>query len=345
MPTLPADLSDPRSREIAVHCVHQIRTLLQIGSAREQGSAICVTGPGVATGKTTLSLALGLSFGTSGTRTLLVDADLAGRGLTRRIGRMLLAHLRRVAEGSAGEPGEDGAGPASDRHSHLLDPLDQRQFGPQGARPDDVVAVLSRAIDRLGFAGARDAGVVAQVFEVADLLFQGDVRADLVSRLDHHLAAAAAHAGEVVPPLVRHLELTVEHPEFNGDPVERYLYSTGVDTLRFLPLRGLGTGGGVSAAGIARILDRVRREVDVALVDTGPVFGAVETPMVAAHADSVLLVVSPSDQRPEAESVVAQMEVLGARIAGVVFNRAGSRDVLRASRSRSSVSPPDEGGA
>jgi hypothetical protein len=39
------------------------------------------------------------------------------------------------------------------------------------------------------------------------------------------------------------------------------------------------------------------------------------------------------------------MEVLGARIAGVVFNRAGSRDVLRASRSRSSVSPPDEGGA
>jgi Mrp family chromosome partitioning ATPase len=116
-----------------------------------------------------------------------------------------------------------------------------------------------------------------------------------------------------------------------------------MNTVRFLPLRGLGPAGGVSAATVSRILARVRREFDIALVDTGPMLGAVETPMVAAHSDSVLLVVSPGDHRPEAEKVVAQMEDLGARIAGVVFNRAGARDVLRASRSRSSAAAEDGG--
>jgi Mrp family chromosome partitioning ATPase len=338
MPALPADLADPRGREIAVHCVHQIRTLLQIGLARDRGTCLCVTGPGVGTGKTTLSLALGLSFGSSGTRTLLVDADLTGQGLTRRVGRMLFAHLRRVAEGGGNGEGP-AAGPA-DASRRLLEPLVQRRDPQATPGPDEVLDLLRTAIDRLGADGARAAGVVEQVFALAALLFAGAEREALESRLREVADAGESPSAALpLPPK----ELRPDRPEFNGDPLDRYLYPTGIDALRFLPLRGLGTTGGVSAETVSRILDRVRPEFDVALVDTGPVRGAVETAMVAAHSDAVLLVVSPSDQRPEAERAVAQIDSIGTRIAGVVFNRAASRDVLKASRSRSSVAA--EGGA
>ena len=86
MPSLPAGTYDPEGDKLASHCVHQIRTLLQLGHNGENGATICVSGPGVGSGKTSLSRAIGLSFGYSGTRTLLVDGDLTGRELTRADG-------------------------------------------------------------------------------------------------------------------------------------------------------------------------------------------------------------------------------------------------------------------
>jgi Mrp family chromosome partitioning ATPase len=340
MPTLPADLSEPRNREIAVHCVHQVRTLLQIGSARDGGSSICITGPGVGTGKTTLTLALGLSFGGSGSRTLLVDADLSGSGLTRRVGRMLFAHLRRLTDGNGGIPVREADGPCPEYSRQFLEPLVQERSPRSRVEAEEVLETFSKAVGRMGLAAARASGLVDQLFAVVDLLFAGGDRAALVARLETALDAEAKRGNE--PPVARgprRAELRSDRSYFNGDPLERYLYPTGIPALQFLPLRGLGTGGAVSAATVSTILDRVRSEFDVALVDTGPVLGAVEAPMVAAHSDAVLLVVSPSDDRREAERVVAHLEDVGTRIAGVVFNRAGSRDVLRSSRSRSSGFP------
>jgi Mrp family chromosome partitioning ATPase len=342
MPALPADLSDPQGREVAAHSVHQIRTLLQIGSVRDRGNSICITGPGVGTGKTTLALALGLSFGNSGSRTLLVDADLTGKGLTRSVGRMLLAHLRRIADGPASQVTPDAAsGGACDR-LQTLDPFGHVTVAREGSTPDDVVGVLARVVERLGVAAASSAGFVTQTFAVADLLFAGEVRAEVNARLEQVVGAAAAKAGVPAPRPLRPVELRSDHAEFNGDPIERYLYPTGTDALRFLPLRGLGSGAVISPAAVARILDRVQREFDVALIDTGPVLGAVETPMVAANSDKVLLVVSPGDDRSDAERAVAHMEAVGAKMAGVVFNRAGTKDVIRASRSRPSAAAEDD---
>ncbi|MFN7314415.1 MAG: GumC family protein [Phycisphaerae bacterium] len=81
LPRLPSDLSDAEQAAAAAHCVHQIRTLIQIGGKDRRVLAVTSSNPG--DGKTSMTLALGLSFASSGSKTLLVDLDLIGQGLSR----------------------------------------------------------------------------------------------------------------------------------------------------------------------------------------------------------------------------------------------------------------------
>jgi Mrp family chromosome partitioning ATPase/uncharacterized protein involved in exopolysaccharide biosynthesis len=85
LPTLPTDLHDPEQALLVSHSVHHIRTLLQIGRD-PTGLVFSITGPASGSGKTSLTIALGLSFAASGARTLIIDADVVGGGLSRRIG-------------------------------------------------------------------------------------------------------------------------------------------------------------------------------------------------------------------------------------------------------------------
>jgi len=84
LPELPDDLTDPDQAIMASHCVHQIRTLLQIDRG-SQGIVLAVTGPAAGSGKTSLTMALGMSFATCGSKTLLIDCDIVGGGLTQRM--------------------------------------------------------------------------------------------------------------------------------------------------------------------------------------------------------------------------------------------------------------------
>lgn len=87
LPTLPQDLSDPEQATLAAHGVHHIRTLLQIDHMNDgRGRAFSITSPAAGSGKSSLTMALGLSFAASGARTLLIDCDVVGGGLTRRLG-------------------------------------------------------------------------------------------------------------------------------------------------------------------------------------------------------------------------------------------------------------------
>jgi Mrp family chromosome partitioning ATPase/uncharacterized protein involved in exopolysaccharide biosynthesis len=82
LPVLPDRLTDPDRAADAAQCVHQIRVILQ--SSEEVGTkTYLVSSASSQEGKTSLCVALGLSFAASGSRTLLIDADLVGRGLTR----------------------------------------------------------------------------------------------------------------------------------------------------------------------------------------------------------------------------------------------------------------------
>jgi polysaccharide biosynthesis transport protein len=85
LPNLPDLLTDPTQAATAAHCVHQIRTILQITGHSSERRVFTVTSASPGDGKTSLTLALGLSFAASGSRTLLVDGDLIGGGLTARL--------------------------------------------------------------------------------------------------------------------------------------------------------------------------------------------------------------------------------------------------------------------
>lgn len=73
--------------EATAWSIHQIRNLLQAktGERDDRGNLYAITSPQSGDGKTSLALALAISMAKSGKRTLVVDLDLVGRGLTKQL--------------------------------------------------------------------------------------------------------------------------------------------------------------------------------------------------------------------------------------------------------------------
>ncbi len=212
LPNLPDRLSDPGQASIAAHCVHQIRTMLQINNnVAGDKRAFSVTSASSGDGKTSLTLALGLSFAASGSRTLLIDSDLVGAGLTARLG----------------------------------------MNGPEG---------------------------VLEAMTSGNLL--------------------------------------------------EYVKQTDVADLAILPvgLAQLHHAGIFSPQSVRRLINEAKKHFEIILIDTGPILGSIEATPVAAASDGVILTVARGQQRPLVEKALAHLNSIGARVAGVVFNRAQSRD-------------------
>ena len=214
LPNLPDRLSDPSQASVAAHCVHQIRTMLQLNCLDDGPSVLAVTSATSGDGKTSLSLALGLSFAAAGSRTLLIDTDLIGGGLSARLG---------IRE-------------------------------PHG---------VSEAI---------------------------------VSR----------------------------------NPME-FVRDTDVADLSVLPVgsEGAQNASAFSPTAVRRLLAELRKNFDLVLVDTVPVLGSIEATPVVAAADAVILTVARGQNRDLVEKAIGHLRAVGARIAGVVFNRANARDFER----------------
>ncbi|HEX4052884.1 MAG TPA: AAA family ATPase [Tepidisphaeraceae bacterium] len=214
LPNLPDLLTDPTQAATAAHCVHQIRTILQITAHSSERRVFAVTSGSPGDGKTSLTLALGLSFAASGSRTLLVDGDLIGGGLTARL---------------------------------------------------NVTA-------------------------------------------EHGVLEAMA-ARDITP----------------------FIRTTDVADLSFLPVGKAmgGYTGTISPAAVRRLVDEARKQFDVILIDTGPILGSIEASPVAVASDGVVLCVSRGQQRQLVDRALAHLHAIGARLAGVVFNRAQSQDFER----------------
>ena len=76
---------DATASDMAALSVHHIRSLLEVN--RPSGHvSILVTSPAAGDGKTSLALSLASSFAIAGHRTVVVDADLIGRGLSQELG-------------------------------------------------------------------------------------------------------------------------------------------------------------------------------------------------------------------------------------------------------------------
>lgn len=213
LPNLPDRLNDPEQAAIAAHCVHQVRTMLQINGGTDR-RVIAVTSASPGDGKTSLTLALGLSYAACGTRTLLIDCDLIGAGLTHRMN----------VNASGG----------------VLEAIAERSLTSH-VRETDI---------------------------------------DNVSLLP--VAASRAHHASTLSP-----------------------------------------------AGLRRLIEEAEQHFDTILIDTGPLLGSIEAPMVCSAADRVVLTISRGQQRPMVERSISHLAAIGARLAGIVFNRAEQSDFAR----------------
>ncbi|MFW6031885.1 MAG: GumC family protein [Phycisphaeraceae bacterium] len=98
LPHMPEDLSDPDEAADVAHSVHHIRTLLQLGTASSPSDVYTITSASAGSGKTSLTLALGMSFADSGCRTLLVDCDFTSGGLSRRMATIVRRRIGHILE-------------------------------------------------------------------------------------------------------------------------------------------------------------------------------------------------------------------------------------------------------
>ena len=84
--------------------VHHMRNVLQLQAAAkgdDLGMAYLVTSGRPGDGKTSLALALAMSFAIEGRRTVLLDTDFVGRGLTHSLGMADFPGLAQLIEGEA----------------------------------------------------------------------------------------------------------------------------------------------------------------------------------------------------------------------------------------------------
>jgi Mrp family chromosome partitioning ATPase len=87
LPELPSDFADPVAAADTAHCVHRIRAMLQIRQRASGHKTYAITSPAPGDGKTSLTITLGMSLASSGCRTVLVDCDMDGRGLSAKLAR------------------------------------------------------------------------------------------------------------------------------------------------------------------------------------------------------------------------------------------------------------------
>lgn len=270
LPTLPDDLADPEQAAFAAHCVHRIRTMMEVGAGAGRRRVVTITSPMPGDGKTSLTLALGLSFAAADSKTLLIDCDVVGGGLTARMKTIIRRKMGEIL-----------------RRQGLLT---EAQF-------ENALTETQRTGKKLG-----------EVIVELGYLTQNDI--------DHALVMQKESAVGLLDVL-------------DGAPLGDSITGTGTPGLSILPLGSARAHltGHISPKAIRRIIEEARQHYDVTLIDTGPLLGSLETSIIATEADEVILAVARGEQRPLVEKAIEMLHSIGARLTGVVYNRAKPEDI------------------
>lgn len=94
VPEISSPLLDEESGRNAALSVHQIRSRLQLNGLGKRHPILAITSATASEGKTSLTCALGMSLAASGNKTLIIDFDLLGQGLSASaVDRPLLGDL------------------------------------------------------------------------------------------------------------------------------------------------------------------------------------------------------------------------------------------------------------
>lgn len=128
-----------------------------------------------------------------------------------------------------------------------------------------------------------------------------------------------------------------------GVPLDDCVVGAGTDNLFLLPVGKANAQhiAQLSPKGIQRLLVAARASYDAVIIDTGPFLGSLEARLVAAQADQMILAVSHGTQRANVLQAITQLKAAGARLAGVVFNRATPHDLVTSASTTSFRSPAD----
>lgn len=284
LPTLPEKLTDPAEALIAAQCVHHIRTMLQSRSAGHRESVLTVTSSVSGSGKTSLVLSLGMSFALARARTLLIDGDPVGMGLSRRTGAV-----------------------ARQRIGALL-----CEYG-----------IISKKEARAALEQSRRSGMrIGEVLRAQGCISETDLHEVLAIQKGLRYGLADA---------------------LNGRPVEECIADIGVQHLAILPAGDAANTlvNGLSPAAVAPLVDRLRAQFDMILIDAGPLPGTTDSSVMAAAADGVIMVVSRGDLHTNVQRSIQHLQRIQAPLTGVVMNRAKTRDIERSGHSSSVSSASD----
>ena len=214
VPELPEDLEAGGTSASAARCIHQMRVRLGTAAKHRRSSVYLVTSAGAGEGKSSLTLSLGASFAAAGFKTLVIDGDLAARGITLGFGSEGLPGLREAADGAA---------------------------------------TLANCIR-----GTREGFCF------------------LPTGMDDQLNAYA-----------------------------------------------------VPQNAIEQLVEALRNEFDVILIDTGAVFGSIEASVLAPQADGVIFTVACGQREFLVGQSLKHLDSLGATLAGIIFNGADHADFSR----------------
>lgn len=292
---------------MADFCVHHVRAMLQLrrGDARR---VVGITSASPGAGKSTVAMALGVSFSGTGARTLLVDCDVVGHGLTALQRSLVAAMLERSVTA-----GPESAEAVATRAPRLTDVVGVRTTQVSG---EDLARLVATARSR---AAGEDERLTPWLRAAEQLL---------------------AHEG--APDGVRRAAPGVLDA-MDGRPLEECVRESGVRGLSILP-----TGGArerdvarFSMESVSRLLAECSARYDVVIVDAGPVVMSIEASFALARADDVVFVVPRGESQGMVADALSRLDAIGANVSGIVFNRASVEDVMRSSYSARSSRPAD----
>jgi Mrp family chromosome partitioning ATPase/uncharacterized protein involved in exopolysaccharide biosynthesis len=323
LPYLPDGATDPEELASAAHGIHQIRVLLQVQASREGHRVFALTSSSPGVGKTSIALALGYSFAGSSSRTLLIDLDLISGGLSARtagLPRLPAPRLMQPATSSGlrfvPHPQDSPPQPAdADEAATYVTPVHQL---------DEFDGSLQQGFETVEGSGGNRSAVPAPSTPPPRV------------GVAHGIPLAAREArqarGESAQPNAGLLDV------MEGMPLGDCLTQTEEPNLSVLPLGGAGPQhvSRLSPDLLRRIIREARGRYDTVLIDTGPVMGSIEAAMVASEVDAVLMAVSRGEQRSLTEQAMDLVLSTGARLGGIIFNRAASVDVMMSGSSNRS---------
>lgn len=162
LPTLPEDLADPAQMRLAAYSVHHIRMMLQVDAEQAQHKVYAITSPTAGCGKTSLAVALGMSFASSGSKTLLIDTDFETGAISERfeaIARRRLGQILVTSGKITQEQLDEAIAKAADGQRKIGEVLIELGY----VQSSDIDFALTAQLDsRLGFIDALRGGTVSE---------------------------------------------------------------------------------------------------------------------------------------------------------------------------------------